>query len=440
MAGILLFPALQAKAALQAEYFDGRNFNTPLIQRVEPNVDFQWGSGSPDGLVNGDEFSARWTGLLTAPGAGTYTIWVVSDNGSRLRLNGAVVSDHLDTVTGTETGWFPTQYAFSAGQKVPFQLEYYETTGNAEIALYWQSENQAFQLIPASAFSLAPVSGWMARYFDGRTFERPVAGIVEPIIEHDWNSAPLPQLYPDNFSVKWSGCFTPAVTGVYDFTIAADNGTRLWLNGVLVSDDWNPADGQNGGWRTVSVPLTGGQPVIALLDYYQAWGGASAALYWSSSNHPLELLGGSHIKPVTANQAPFLKPFEFQNSKTGDRVDLPLISSDVEGDPVTFSVSGLPPGVNIVTTAVPGSNPRGISPVTNVSLAGRPTRSGIYPVTVTATTPDGAHVESSFMWTVRGPAIAALSEVQEWLQCSLTIFPTGSGLWVSYTVPGGIGA
>lgn len=229
------------------------------------------------------------------------------------------------------------------------------------------------------------------------------------------------------------------MTDVYDFTIAADHGSRLWLNGVLVGDDWNPADGENGGWHTVSVRLTGGEPVVALLDYYQAWGGASAALYWSGSQQPWALLGGSAVKALTANQAPWLKPFLFQNNKTGERVDLPLFAPDAEGDPITFSVSGLPPGVNILATAVPGSNPRGISPVTSVSLSGRPTRSGIYPVTVTATTPDGAHVESSFTWTVRGPAIAALGEVQELLQCSLTIFPAGSGFQVSYTVPAGIG-
>lgn len=50
---------------LSGSYFDNRHLSeTPVTQRVEPQVDFDWGLGAPAGLTNADEFSARWTGEL----------------------------------------------------------------------------------------------------------------------------------------------------------------------------------------------------------------------------------------------------------------------------------------------------------------------------------------------------------------------------------------
>jgi hypothetical protein len=34
---------------------------SPVLQRSEPDLDHNWGTGSPDPAVNADRFSARWT-------------------------------------------------------------------------------------------------------------------------------------------------------------------------------------------------------------------------------------------------------------------------------------------------------------------------------------------------------------------------------------------
>lgn len=427
-----------AGAALQAEYFNGRNFDSPAVQRTDENVNFLWADGSPHPLVNFNEFSARWTGFLKAQYSEEYTIYVVSDNGNRLKLNGTLVSDHFNTAEGTEMGWFMHSHTFAAGQRTPFELEYYESTGGAEITLYWQSASQPFEIIPASAFSKPDVSGWTARYFDGRQFNIPVQTRIENAIGCE-TGPNLPGLYPDNFSAKWSGQFTPAVTEDYTFTIAADDGARLWVNGVLVSNAWNPAVGENAGWRDVTIPVTAGQPVTVLLDYYQSWGSATAHLFGSSASQPFGLLGAPTISALTSDQAPYLDLLPDLNTLTGEHVSVPLIASDAEGDAISFEVTGLPPGVSLVTETVE-LNYRGLPAVQLVSLTGQPLTAGNYTVSVRASTPSGAQTMRTFHWNVRGEGQPGIGEALELVKSSFFLTPIPGGFWLSYTVPGSVSA
>jgi PA14 domain len=430
----LLSLAPMAHAALQAEYFNGRNFDSPAVQRTDGNINFFWQEGSPDPLVNFTDFSARWTGFLKAQYSEPYTIYILSDNGNRLKLNGNLVTDNFNPAVGLEKGWFSGTHSFTAGQRTPFELEYYESTGWAEITLYWESASQPLEIIPASAFSKPDVLGWTARYFDGRQFNIPTVTRVENAIDHPCGpDAPL--MFPDNFSAKWSGQFTPTVTENYTFTIAADDGARLWVNGALVFNVWNPGGDENAGWHEVTVPVTAGQPVSILLDYYQGWGGAGALLYGSSASQPYSLLGGPTITTLTSNQAPYFDLIANQTTLIDTRVSLPLIASDAEGDVISFDASGLPPGVFLVTEALE-LNYRGLPAIESFSLSGRPLTAGAYPVTMRATTADGAQTVRTFLWTVQ-PTTGTVTLQQALEQINSTFFLTRIpiGFWLSYTVP-----
>lgn len=423
-----LLGCVPSQAALKGEYFAGRTLNAPLLQRTDPNIAFSWGEGSPDPALPENEFSARWTGFLTAAHTETYTLYIVSDNGSRLKLNGKVISDAFDPVGGVDVGWTIRDLHFTAGERVPFELEYYESTGGAELTLYWYSVSQPFEAIPASAFSLPesaplPATGWTGRYFDGRQFEKPVVTRADAAVNFEWPGAPAPGLFPDNFSVKWSGLLTPAFTEIYTFTIAADNGTRLWIDGKLVSSAWDVVSGEDGGWRSVDVPLTAGRPVPVLLDYYQGYGSASAALYWMSPGQPWEFVPGSALTPLRAGTAPWLARPADRQSTTGTAVNLPVEASDASGAVLTYSATGLPPGVRVRTTAFPDLNPRNLPALETVSLSGMPWKPGLYEVQLAAQSTNGT-ARTSFIWTVTGPVTApdtasALALVQPNLRIAL---------------------
>jgi hypothetical protein len=434
-----------APAGLKASYFSGRNFEVPVLERTDDRIEYRWEAQSPAPEVPVNDFSARWQGFVTAEFSGVYQLYVVSDNGSRLRLNGQVITDHFDPANGNQSGWFTGSYTFTAGQKVPVQIEYYESDGNAEITLYWESADQLFQVIPNSALTTGetpppPAIGWTARYFDGRQFEKPVLTRSDAAIDFDWTGAPATGLFMDNFSAKWSGLLTAPFTGIYTFTTAADNGTRLWINGQLVLGAWNVVTGADGGWRSVEVALTAGQPVPILLDYYQAYGSASVALLWSGPGVPWEAVPGSVISALPAGTMPWMATLPNIETPAGSDVELPIQATDAAGATLSYAARGLPTGVTLSVESWEFLNPPGLPPVQTVSLSGRPWEPGIYHVMVSASTPSGT-TSTNFTWKVTGPATdpglaAALAIAQANL--SITKNEDPARVTVTCVLPSGI--
>ncbi len=137
-------PALHG---LRAEYFHGPvpGVAAPLLVRTDATINFDWGGGSPAPGVPADQFSARWTGLLTAPFTETYSIYVPSDNGVRVWLNNQLVLDKWSPVD--ITGWHNFTIPLAANQAIPIRVEYAETYGGAAISIFWFSDSQQWEII-----------------------------------------------------------------------------------------------------------------------------------------------------------------------------------------------------------------------------------------------------------------------------------------------------
>src|SRR5438874_2256316 len=73
---------LLAGDGLVGTYFNGVNFDTQVTSRIDPTVNFLWGSGSPATGVNVDKFSARWTGQVQPATSETYTFYTTTDDGA----------------------------------------------------------------------------------------------------------------------------------------------------------------------------------------------------------------------------------------------------------------------------------------------------------------------------------------------------------------------
>ena len=54
-------------SGLTAKYYNGTNFESLALTRIDPTVDFTWGYASPGAGVQADGFSARWSGQIVAP-------------------------------------------------------------------------------------------------------------------------------------------------------------------------------------------------------------------------------------------------------------------------------------------------------------------------------------------------------------------------------------
>lgn len=128
------------------EYFNNMDLTDSVLKRVDPTVNFNWGSGAPDSQIDANTFSVRWTGFVEALHSETYTFYTVSDDGVRLWIDGQLIIDNWTNHAPTENRG---NIALEAGQSYSIKLEYYENGGGAVAQLLWSSASLAKQVIPA---------------------------------------------------------------------------------------------------------------------------------------------------------------------------------------------------------------------------------------------------------------------------------------------------
>jgi hypothetical protein len=141
---------------LQGDYYSDMTLTNYAMSRVDPGVNYDWGTGSPDTAIPANGFSVRWTGQVTPTFTETYTFFVRSDDGARLRVNGTLLLDHW--VTQGPTEWSGT-IGLTAGMPASIVLEYFENTGGATAQLSWSSAGQAKGPIAASAMGTVVLTG-----------------------------------------------------------------------------------------------------------------------------------------------------------------------------------------------------------------------------------------------------------------------------------------
>jgi glucose/arabinose dehydrogenase len=132
---------------LSATYWNNINFTGSTVTRIDPTVDFNWGTGSPSPSLGVNTFSARWTGRVTAKVSGTHTFYTVSDDGVRLWVNNVqVINNWTDHAPVENSGTI----SLTAGQSYTIRMEFYENGGGAVARLLWSATGVAKEVIPAS--------------------------------------------------------------------------------------------------------------------------------------------------------------------------------------------------------------------------------------------------------------------------------------------------
>lgn len=117
------------------------------LTRLDPTLNFNWGSGSPSPLIAPYTFSARWTGFVQPLYDETYTLSTIADDGVRVWLDGNLVIDDWTWHAALEkTAVLPLK----AGFKHAIKIEYKQGYGSCSMKLLWSSPSQPRQIIPAS--------------------------------------------------------------------------------------------------------------------------------------------------------------------------------------------------------------------------------------------------------------------------------------------------
>jgi hypothetical protein len=129
---------------------------SPILTTNVPNINFQWGSGSVLGGPSEDVIVV-FTGSIRSDVTQNISFLAIADDGTRLYIDGALVTDDWFDKGGGGTTSSPIP--FTAGVTKSIQLMYYENGGGANVFLHWD-QSGSMDIIPASAFTsqAAPVA------------------------------------------------------------------------------------------------------------------------------------------------------------------------------------------------------------------------------------------------------------------------------------------
>jgi hypothetical protein len=100
-------------------------------------------------------------------------------------------------------------------------------------------------------------------------------------VEQNFDQSPPFGMYED-FIVRYEGYVTSSVSGTFNFMPTADDGTKLYIDDVLVQNDWR----DKGGGGAVSSPVSFEAGVSKKFEmwFYENGGGAWTTLYWDIGN------------------------------------------------------------------------------------------------------------------------------------------------------------
>lgn len=143
---ITVVPSAATGPGFIGQYFEGRNHERLLLTRIDPAIDFNWGSGRPGSPLPTDQFSARWVGTIVPERTGSHLFHAGSDDGLRLWIGGRLLFDSwIDRGHTVET---KTMHLV-AGQAYQLRLDFYENGGAASVALEWTPPGRPRVPVPA---------------------------------------------------------------------------------------------------------------------------------------------------------------------------------------------------------------------------------------------------------------------------------------------------
>ena len=176
----------------------------------------------------------------------------------------------------------------------------------------------------------SPKPGLYGEYFGNTTLSGTAALTrVDPSVDFEWNNvSPGPDVPMRDYSVRWSGEFTPPVDGDYRIGADTDGGGRIYLDGKKILDDWAPH-----GERIMSVlvHLKGGHAYPIRVEYFHMFWESTARLLWLPPNLTQEAVAAARKADVVIAVVginPRLEGEENDSSNPGffggDRVDISL--------------------------------------------------------------------------------------------------------------------
>jgi len=145
----------------------------------------------------------------------------------------------------------------------------------------------------ATTATVSGGTGLKGEYYDNQNFTNLKLTRTDATVNFNWGSgSPHSSIGADTFSVRWTGQVQPRYSETYKFYTVSDDGVRLWVNGVLLIDNWkaHPPTEDSG-----TIALTAGQKYSIKMEHYEGTGGTQSKLLWSSPSQAKEIIPQSRL-------------------------------------------------------------------------------------------------------------------------------------------------
>ncbi|MCI0514503.1 DUF5110 domain-containing protein, partial [candidate division KSB1 bacterium] len=134
-------------------------------------------------------------------------------------------------------------------------------------------------------------AGLLGEYFEGAHFETRRDSKIDAVIDFNWCGGAPDQCPINGYSVRWTGALISEEAGEYELGALADDGVRVWLDGILILDAWKV---QPVGYFSKSITLQAHTQYRLQVDYFQAAGEALIRLAWRKPS--------AHLRDVDTHQ------------------------------------------------------------------------------------------------------------------------------------------
>jgi beta-glucosidase len=142
-ASVLYTDESLSENGLKAEFFDNLNWEgEPKYTRVDQTVDYYWWDKAPYEDLDGDNFSARWTGYLVVPEDGEYALAGDGFFHYELFLDGESIAQNSNIHHANKRFKY---MELEAGKKYEIKLEFFDSHGDANVSLLWATPRKDFE-------------------------------------------------------------------------------------------------------------------------------------------------------------------------------------------------------------------------------------------------------------------------------------------------------
>lgn len=250
---------------------------TPTLWQTNAIINYNWGTNGPAPAVGGTNFTVRWTGMVLAQFNEPYYFHTTADDGVRLYVNGQlIINDWGDKTSATTTS---NTLTLAAQQFYNIELDYYQKTNNAVVALAWSSPSTPLAIIPQTQlypYTNPPPYVALASPLNGAGYTASASVTLSANAEGAYNPLQGVIFYTNN---SWLGSVTNApytltatglAAGTYTLTAVAVDTSGLGSTSAPVNITVAPG-------TSVPYGLTNNAPLPAFLNMPATFNGTLPA-------------------------------------------------------------------------------------------------------------------------------------------------------------------